>query len=244
MKARYRNYIFDLYGTLVDIWTDEEEPRLWLEAARFFLSRGAAYRPDELRKEYLRLCREEQGRSPDPLFEIELRTVFRRLYESRGVLPTDPLIGETAVFFRKHSTKKLRVYPWVDSVFGMIREAGSGIYLLSNAQACFTVYELKKLGLYGEFDGIVLSSDAGFKKPSPSIMDKLLKGYSLNASECLMTGNDQSADMAVARAVNMDGLYIKTETSGEYDPRYKTERELLDGDYSRLPQLMGLEYEV
>ena len=29
------NYIFDLYGTLVDIWTDEERELLWRGVADF-----------------------------------------------------------------------------------------------------------------------------------------------------------------------------------------------------------------
>ena len=31
----YKNYFFDLYGTLVDIRTDEQEPSLWRDLAEF-----------------------------------------------------------------------------------------------------------------------------------------------------------------------------------------------------------------
>ena len=32
---KYENYIFDLYGTLVDIHTDEEKTELWEKLAQF-----------------------------------------------------------------------------------------------------------------------------------------------------------------------------------------------------------------
>ncbi|MBQ9891186.1 MAG: HAD family hydrolase [Firmicutes bacterium] len=40
---RYKNYIFDLYGTLVDIWTDEEDPALWQWLAGVYASYGVQY---------------------------------------------------------------------------------------------------------------------------------------------------------------------------------------------------------
>ena len=48
MKA-YDNYIFDLYGTLVDIHTNEKKAYLWKKMSLFFGMKGAAYEPKELR---------------------------------------------------------------------------------------------------------------------------------------------------------------------------------------------------
>ena len=237
----FRNYIFDLYGTLFDISTDESGRRLWRLSALYYSEHGAGYAAEELRRRYLELCAEEQGRSPDPLYELELRDVFRRLYIEKGTAPDDRLIADTAVFFRLTSTKKLRLYPWVKPVFGRIREAGARIFLLSNAQACFTEPELIAMGIGDAFDGIVLSSDAGVRKPDPRIMETLLDRFGLSADESIMIGNDQRADMGTARAVGMEGLFIRTATSGEYDPELAVGRELLDGAYHRLPVLMGLE---
>ena len=44
MKNRvYKNYIFDFYGTLVDILTDEKDPMLWDKLAQLYQAYGAAY---------------------------------------------------------------------------------------------------------------------------------------------------------------------------------------------------------
>ena len=40
---KYENYIFDLYGTLVDIHTDEEKTELWEKLAQFYGYYGAVY---------------------------------------------------------------------------------------------------------------------------------------------------------------------------------------------------------
>ena len=54
---RYQNCIFDLYGTLVDIHTDEMRPQLWEELAAWYRENGAAYMPDELKDAYFRIIR-------------------------------------------------------------------------------------------------------------------------------------------------------------------------------------------
>ena len=240
MSLPYENYIFDLYGTLVDIRTDERGRALWKKTALYYGENGAHYEPGELRAAYLRLCAREQARRKSPLYELELRRVFRALYEEKGVRPDRRRVEDTACFFRIQSLKKLRVYPWVQPTFAALRERGAKLFLLSNAQACFTLPELRLLGLHDAFDGIVISSDAQWKKPDPRIMRKLLDGCGLAPETCLMTGNDQHTDVLVAHAVGMHALYLQTETSGVYDPALKAELELLDGDFSRIPSLLGI----
>ena len=57
---RYENYIFDLYGTLVNIHTDEEKPILWKNMAIYLKERfDIEYESNELRKAYLKTCNEE-----------------------------------------------------------------------------------------------------------------------------------------------------------------------------------------
>lgn len=70
----YQNYIFDLYGTLVDIHTDEDQPAAWAALARFYSYYGARYAPDELRAAYLaEVGRQTAGRdSHEAHPEIEL----------------------------------------------------------------------------------------------------------------------------------------------------------------------------
>ncbi|MBQ4425128.1 MAG: HAD family hydrolase [Lachnospiraceae bacterium] len=210
---KYQNYIFDLYGTLADIRTDESSPLFWRRVALWYKEHGADWTGPALKAAYLRTCRLQQESSPDPLYELEIRTVFDALFREKAVLADPQLIEETACFFRICSLKKLKRYPWVKPLFAWLRSAGAGIYLLSNAQACFTLPELRFLELEDAFDGIVLSSEAAVRKPDPRIMQKLLEENGLSVRDSLMTGNDRLTDVAIARAAGMDCLYLETETS-------------------------------
>ncbi|MCR5808177.1 MAG: HAD family hydrolase [Clostridiales bacterium] len=239
---RYANYIFDLYGTLVDIKTDETLPGLWDALALVMSDCGAFSRTgDEMREAYLRLCAKEQAKAADPLYEIELRRVFAGLYAENGVEADNNLIDETAYFFRAASTIKLRLYPWVLPVFERIRRGGSRIFLLSNAQACFTLPELEKLGISDAFDGIAISSDAGFRKPDRRIMQGLIDRFGIDPAASLMTGNDRTTDVEIANRFGMDSLYLRTETSFEIPGAPRATFELTDGDLTGLEGLMGIE---
>lgn len=57
----YQNYIFDLYGTLVDIHTNEKKAYLWKKMSLFFGMKGAAYEPKELRTAYETKIKEQEA---------------------------------------------------------------------------------------------------------------------------------------------------------------------------------------
>ena len=241
---QYRNYIFDLYGTLADIRTDETGPLLWKRTALWFSEHGAAWTGPALKAAYLDRCRQEQESSPDPYYEIELRHVFARLYREKGIDASPEQIEETASFFRIASMKKLRLYSWVKPVFAGLRARGGRLYLLSNAQACFTRPELRFLGLENAFDGMILSSEAGVRKPSPRIMERLLKTYGLSTKESLMIGNDRGSDIALAEAVGMDSFYLETETSNRLLSEPAATFEVLDGDGRRMIEILTGEQDL
>ena len=213
----YENYFFDLYGTLVDIRTDERKPSLWLGVAEFYSLCGASYTPAEIHTRYLELCAEETEllAAAHPVLgtegvEIELRNVFRRLFEEKGVPVSATQVEDTAVLFRLLSfSRKPRLMKGVKRTLTGLHQQGARLYLLSNAQSCFTIPELRSLGLLdGIFDGIYLSSDFGCKKPFPAFFNAALAQAGLSSTEILMVGNDPTADIHGADSVGMKSRYI------------------------------------
>ena len=220
MRA-YENYLFDLYGTLVEIRTDERRPEFWRGAAEVFRSFGADYSEQELRESYLALCAEEtallaaaQPELGEEQVEIELRRVFRRLYAQKGAESGDGRVAETALRFRRLSYLVApRLYDGAAELLRALRGRGAGIYLLSNAQSCFTRPELEELGIAQAFDGIYISSDLGCKKPSARFFSAALERAGIRPEDSLMIGNDGEADMRGAARAGIDGAFIRTALS-------------------------------
>ena len=220
MRA-YENYLFDLYGTLVDVLTDEERPEFWRAAAECFRSNGADYTADGLRREYLALCAREtvllaaaRPELGEAHVEIDLRRVFRSLYAQKGADASDGRVDDTAVRFRRLSYLLApRLYDGAAELLRTLRLRGAGVYLLSNAQSCFTLPELRELGILEAFDGIYISSDLGCKKPSAAFYSAALERAGISTEGALMVGNDDVADMRGAAQAGIDGAYIQTAIS-------------------------------
>ena len=206
---KYRNIVFDLYGTLIDIRTDEEDPALWNKAAAFYSSKCTPYDGKELRETYLSLVQEEKKYAADPLYpEVDLREVFLSLYRKKDIYAGEELLKETADFFRIASLVRLGLYPGVRELLDFLHGQGCRLFLLSNAQRCFTIRELEICGIRENFEKIYLSSDYLCCKPSPSFFEILFRENGIRREETLMIGNDWLADMQGAYAAGFSGIYI------------------------------------
>lgn len=219
---QYCSYIFDLYGTLVDIRTDETTRSLWEHMSLFYGYYGAQYEAEELHQAYLMLVRDKEKAlkrqdsiryAHEAYPEIPLEEVFRELYKAKGVIPDSSLVIHTGQMFRAVSTKYIRLYANAKELLVALKDADRGVYLLSNAQRIFTECELYYLGIHDLFDGILISSEEGCKKPDKRFYEILLNRYHLKASECLMIGNDMATDIEGASQIGMDSFYIHSAIS-------------------------------
>ena len=237
----YQNYNFDFYGTLVDIHTNESKPYLYKKIAGLYASYGAIYTPAEWKKQYIKSCKTRKAANPNPHFELELLEVFEELFTLKGITVSQDTLLAVANTFRVLSRDYMKLYDFVIPFFHHLKETGKNIYLLSNAQACFTVPEIKALGLYDVFDGIIISSDVGICKPDTGIMDALLQKYNIDKSKSIMIGNDRTSDIQVAISSGMDSLYMHSNISPQITEEYnqiKATYEVLDEDFSKIDKLL------
>lgn len=210
----YKNYIFDLYGTLVDIRTNESSGYLWKKMQEFYGFHGAEYSSVELRRVYARLCKQEEEMvKRKGLSEIKIEKVFNELFAEKDIVVSADVIYTACEFFRIISTKYIKLYDGVIELFEELKKKDKKIYLLSNAQKVFTEPEIKYLGIWNYFDGIFISSNEQCKKPSSDFFNALIKKYGLNVKESIMIGNDGTSDIKGACGVGMDSLYIRTDIS-------------------------------
>ncbi len=246
----YKNYVFDLYGTLVDIRTNEEKSYLWKKMSEFYGFYGAMYTPVELKKafhqcigieekELYKKMKSKEGIKSISDIEIQLENVFFKLFKNKGVKADKALAVHAGQMFRVISMKFENVYEGVFEFLDNLKKAGKKVYLLSNAQYIFTGYEINALGLTPYFDGIVISSNECCKKPSAEFYNTLINRYNLKKEETIMIGNDQYADIQGAKNAGLSALYIHTEISPEYiEEECPADYKILDGDFTKVSKLI------
>jgi len=211
--TQYTDLVFDLYGTLVDIHTEESDD-VWERTAIYFGFYGARYTGAQLKASFGKaIARREAtaGQSYECFPDIPFEEVMAELLRNAGVTKNTEELGRNAAqLFRILSIEYIRLYPGVLEALTFLREKGFRLWLLSNAQAIFTSYELRHLGLGEQFDGIYLSSDYGCRKPDRRFFHALIKEQKLDVSRCLMIGNDRDTDISGAKAAGMATLFMHT----------------------------------
>ena len=210
---RYTDLVFDLYGTLVDIHT-EEDARVWEKTAFYFGFYGASYTGPELKaafQESMRAREAKAGQSYECFPDLPFEETMADLFRARGVTENAETLGVNAAqLFRISSLDYIKLYPGALDALAKLRKAGFRLWLLSNAQAIFTAYELRLLGLGDQLDGIYLSSNYKCRKPDLRFYRALMDERGLDAEKTLMIGNDRQTDIAGAKAAGMATLYMHT----------------------------------
>ena len=239
---KYTDLVFDLYGTLVDIHTEESD-FVWEHTAFFFGFYGARYTGPELKAAFrsAMAAREAKaGQSYECFPDIPFEQVMAQLFREKSVTEQADALGiQAAQLFRITSIEYIQLYPGVTEALTDLRNAGFRLWLLSNAQQIFTAYELRLLDLERYFDGIYLSSDYGCRKPDRRFYLALLNEQQLDPNRCLMIGNDRETDIAGAKGAGMATLYMHTNlTPGD---QAEADLQLLPG--SAQPHCRHLEYE-
>jgi putative hydrolase of the HAD superfamily len=195
MGPMLRYVFFDLYGTLVDIDTDETAPETarafeqWVAQAHGLLaaSREADHPigPDLFA---LRPPSHAFG-EPDitPLF-------FDHLAFLLGRRATPDEVRAAAMSFRTCSRRSFGLVPGaLETLQALAPHVGLG--MISNAQSLFTTPEIAPFGFLDHLRPLVISSDVGVRKPSPQIFWVALSRAGISAGEAMHVGNDPLDDV-------------------------------------------------
>ena len=210
---KYTDLIFDLYGTLLDIHTEEND-LIWEKTALYFGFYGAHYTGEELKAAFqaaLAAREAKAGQSYECFPDIPFEQVMTELFLAKGVEKNADALGiNAAQLFRISSMEYIKLYPHTLEALALLRKKGCRLWLLSNAQRIFTEYELRHLGLGRQLDAIYISLDYGFRKPDLRFYRALMEEQGLDPKNCLMIGNDRQTDIAGAKNAGMATLYMHT----------------------------------
>ncbi|WP_165496242.1 HAD family hydrolase [Alloscardovia theropitheci] len=218
----YTEIFCDLYGTIFDIHTDENNPQVWDDMCEYMNKRGTHFSDgEELFNAYndamtkaLIIGREERGQ----FVEIDFVPVWHLLYEIGGAHVYESTAYDTATYFHRVSTDYLEPYPHAREFLAVCRRKGIRPILVSNAQESYTLYDLKAHHLTECFDKIFLSSTYGLKKPDKRFFNMALEECGTERSHVVYLGNEIGCDIRGARGAGIDAIYLHTPLSVPGDP--------------------------
>jgi len=201
--------LFDLFGTLVDILTDEWDMSTYRILSQFLSYFEIYHRPEELAAKYQEKTAEKMmAYQEGPYGEIDVFQVFEEiLQEGWRKQPERGMVVWLARLFRSLTRRRFGLF---EDAMPVLEEL-DGSYqmgIVSDAQWVFSEPEIRMLGLSKFFDPIVLSSRYFIRKPDPQIYAHALKAMRIEPSEALYVGNDPETDVTGPQAIGMPVILI------------------------------------
>jgi len=200
--------LFDLYGTLVDIWTDEWDFTTYGILSQFLSYFEIYTSPEELAAKYQEKSAEKMMAYPGPFGEIDVFQVFEEiLAEGWRKQPERSMVVWLARLFRSLTRRRFGLFEDTLPVLEML-DGNYQLGIVSDAQWVFSEPEIRMLGLTRFFDTIILSSRYFIRKPDPKIYAHALRAIRTEPSQAIYVGNDPEKDIAGPQAIGMPVVLI------------------------------------
>lgn len=204
--------LFDLYGTLIDIETDESLEEIYRGIGHFLTYHGIDMRRGEVRDRYWEILRRQKRESTEEHPEIDVEAIWNIFLKEAGIRSAavrKRLALVLTQMFRGISRKRLKLYPGVKEGLDSLR-AEYRLGLVSDAQPAFALPEIKAVGLDGYFDPIIISAPHGFRKPDPRMWHEALERMKLKPAEAIYVGNDMFRDIFGAELAGLKTVFVNS----------------------------------
>ncbi|MFH1076464.1 MAG: HAD family hydrolase [Pseudomonadota bacterium] len=213
-----RGILFDVYGTLIDILTDEGMNSLYEPLVRVLYYYGISIDYRALRDTYFSMVKRQKEASREKYPEMNIEDIWLEFLQEqkrkKNVRLTIKREGrwaeKMALLFRGLSMLRLELYRGVkETLIALALDYKLGI--ISDAQNLFVMHELKLLGIFDLFDAMVVSNEFGYRKPDPRIFGNCLKELGIGADNAVFVGNDMYRDIFGAKQVGMKTIFFSTQ---------------------------------
>lgn len=207
-----KGIIFDLYGTLIDIDTDENLEEIYRGISHLLTYNGIDLTPQEVRSRYWELLKLQKTQSREEHHEMDVVAIWDAFLKNGGM--TDEaarrsLTVTLSQLFRGISRKRLLLYPEVKRILASLQPVYR-LALVSDAQVCFALPEIRAVGLKEYFDPVIISSNFGFRKPDTRLYQKALSSMNLDPSEAIFVGNDMYRDIFGAQRAGLKTIFFES----------------------------------
>jgi len=229
-----KGIFFDLYGTLIDILTDEVDPWVYSTLCRYLSYRGIQIAPKELKKTYFEDIQSQLKQSNESYPEVDVYKTFSKMMHRNGNKTySKSSVVDTAVLFRSLTVRRFEVFQGVYEVLTSLAEKYE-LALISDAQWVFTEPEMAMLGLTPFFKFRILSSRFGFKKPDVRLFDMAMKKLMIKPEESVYIGDNPPKDLIGAKKAGMKFVLF----GPAYKPNNDFQPDRQFNDYSELLKIV------
>ena len=229
-----KGIFFDLYGTLIDILTDEVDPWVYSTLSRYLSYRDIKIAPKELKKNYFDEIQTQLKQSNETYPEVDVYKIFSSMmHRYWNKTYSKSAIVDTAVLFRSLTMRRFEVFQGVYEVLASLLEKYE-LVLISDAQWVFTEPEMAILGLTPFFKFRILSSRFGFKKPDVRLFDMAMKKLMIRNEETVYIGDNPQKDLMGAKKAGMKFILFRS----EFKPCNDFQPDRHFNDYSELLKII------
>ncbi len=232
-SPRFEGVVFDLFGTLVDIFTREQ--------AITWYGRQAALLGVETEAFMEAWIASWEDRAVGRLATTE--ACIRHVAGVLGIEPDEAAVSKLVRLRREGTRIALRPRPDALPTLRRLRGAGLKVGLISDASIS-DVEVWRGSALEPEVDVPVFSCLEGIKKPDPAIYRLACRRMGVEPEQCLFVGDGGSRELSGAEAVGMTAVMIRTAGDGPAAHRYDAEDDWPGrriASLSETPALVGLE---
>jgi len=213
-----KGILFDLYGTLIDIETDESMEEIYRGIAHYLTYHGVYLHRWEVRDRYYQIMKQQKELCGEECPEIDVEAIWNAFLRQEGVKADHErrkLALILAQLYRGISRNRLQLYPGVKKVLDELRPAYR-MALVSDAQPCYALPEMKAVGLDGYFDPAIISAYYGFRKPDKRLIEKALDIMKLMSAEVICVGNDMYRDIYGANRLGIKTIFVDSNQGDKY----------------------------
>lgn len=218
-----RGLIFDINGTLTEIWTNEEDEAVWRVLSNFLIYQGIDMPAAAVRDAYFAKNQAQRRDSGEEFPEFDAVRLFSDILDDNATGYTRRMPKKKrkqlpltmAELFRAATLNRLELYDGVKKTLKKLKEKYR-LAAVSDGQTAWAYPELHAVGLAGWFDPLIVSGDFGYRKPDERLFLKALKKMNLRADEVVFVGNDLYRDVYGAAEAGMKTVFFKS-NQGDHD---------------------------
>jgi putative hydrolase of the HAD superfamily len=205
--SKIQAVIFDLYGTLVDISTDEGKMEIYTFLSDYLQYYDINFSPEKLKIAFEQEKAANLNARHERYPEVDFKEVFDAVIKREGN-PNSFLVNSCCKLFRLLSRERMLLFPDSVPVLNQIKENGFILGLVSNAQRVFTANEMRILGIKHYFKHIVFSTRFGITKPDHRLFLVACAMLDVRPENAVYIGDNPDNDVRGARKIGMTTILL------------------------------------